>query len=132
MTNPYGQLPPDLLNKIMSQIKTERARSRAIWRFGLSSAIGLFLIWPTAAAWSSLASEFFVSGFSQYARLAFTDFGAIAANWQDYTMSLLESFPILNAATLLLSALALLVSANFVIEYGRRFSAISHLKPSHR
>ncbi len=96
-----------LLAKIMSRLNYEK-QIKAL-RPKLWAAAGLFLgslillILTADFSWHA----FIQTPTFQYISLVFTDFGQVAANWQDYGFSILESLPLAAVTSL---AGALLVS----------------------
>ncbi len=90
-----------LAGRIMTGIRHERAKLAALRRLILASAswaVSVAFLVPLARF---LSSESAASGFSALLRMVFTDLGAVAANWQDFAMGVLESFPALALAALM-------------------------------
>lgn len=128
MTYSQNNPPPHLLNKVMAAIANERARLKAIRNFIIASLICIGALVSTFFVWNGFMRELASSGFGQYASLIFLDYRAVLANWQDYGMSLLESFPAVNAAELVGEAVAILVSIRLIIAYAKRIVPLHHLK----
>ena len=93
-----------LLKKVLNRLSYERQLK--ILKPKLWTAVGVFL---TGLGLLVLALELFWNVFAKtptlhYFSLMFTDFNLITANWQDYSLGILESLPLGNL-TLLLSCL---------------------------
>ena len=121
-------VPAHLLDKVMFGIRTERARLMAIRRLIVSSSLCLVAAIALIPVWNAFYAAFRGSDFSQFAKLLFVDFQAVLTNWQDYSLSLLESFPIANAAALLFAVALLLASLKFIFKYSRGLSPLHRLK----
>ncbi len=93
-----------LLNKILNRLNYERELK--ILKPKLWTAVGIFLagLGLLALALDVSFMTFVQTPTSHYFSLMFTDFGLIMANWQDYSLGILESLP-LGALALLLSCL---------------------------
>jgi hypothetical protein len=111
----YSQInpPPRLLGNIMAAIAEERARLRAIRRFAAASVLCI--------------GAFAMSGFGHYLSLLFIDARLVLANWHDFAMSLLESFPALGAAGLLAGIAAVLMSFRSVFTNAKKILPHSHV-----
>lgn len=129
MTHSQNNLPPDLLNKVMSAINNERARLVVIRNLVIASLAGVGAIFSSIFAWISLSREFTASGFGRYFSLVFSDIKIVLPNWQDFSLSLLESFPATNAAVFIAVIVILMVSVKFIVIYGAKISAYRHFKP---
>lgn len=123
-----NNLPPGLFDKVMLAIALERARLKAIRNFIISSFCGLGALISAVFVWNGLVRELVTSGFGQYASLIFVDFKAVVANWQDYGMSLLESFPAVNAAELIGEVIIVMILIKLAIAYAKKIPAVRHLK----
>lgn len=128
MTYSQNIVPADLLNKVMAAIANERARLRAIRNFIISSFCAVGALVSAFFVWNSLARELTTSGFGQYALLIFIDFKAVVANWQDYGMSLLESFPAVNIAEFIGEAVIIMILIKLAIAYAKKIPVVRHLK----
>jgi hypothetical protein len=80
---------------------------------GLLGLIGSALGLVGATVWFLVSSS--LSGFSEMASLLTSDGGYVLSHWQDYSLSLLETLPVMNA----IASLILLFS---VIWFGMRVS----------
>ena len=110
---PQEDLPVGLFSAVLLAILQERKRTARI-KFGIPAFIAaVSLISSVAAAQYALAA-FSQSTFINYVSLAFTDTGAIASYWQDFSLSLIESVPV--------AALAVLLAFVFVLIYSARIT----------
>jgi ABC-type lipoprotein release transport system permease subunit len=128
MTYSQNTVPLDLFSKVMAAIAGERARLRAVRNFIIASLICIGALVSTFFVWNGFVRELVSSGFGQFASLIFLDFKAVIANWQDYGMSLLESFPAVNAAELVGEAILVLISTKLIITYAKGMAPIRRLK----
>lgn len=109
------EIPQNLLQKILSRIDTEQRLQRARRRLCLAVSMLLPAIFFSVSAWQSFQSELYTSGFFQYVRLLFSDSFAVFTDWQDYSLSLVESFPIANAIELFGIIFIILTSLKFMV-----------------
>jgi len=123
-----NNLPPGLFDRVMSAIAEERARIRAIRNFIISLFVCLGAMVSAIFVWSSLVNELALSGFGQYLSLIFVDFKAVLNNWQDYGMSLLESFPAVNIAELIGEVAIIMVLIKLSVAYAKKIAPVRHLK----
>jgi hypothetical protein len=81
----------------------------------LWAAVGAFLCGLGLLIFSFEISlhAFFQTPTSHYFSLMFTDFSVILNNWQDYSLSIIESLPLGSLALLLSSVLASIVLVDF-------------------
>ncbi len=128
MSYSANNLPPGLFDKVMAAISEERARLRAIRNFIISSFCSVGALISAFFVWNGLVRELAASGFGQYASLIFVDFQAVLANWQDYGMSLLESFPAVNVAALAGEAAVVMILIKLAIAYAKKIKPVHHLK----
>ena len=122
-------VPSDLLPKVMARLTAEQRLRTMRQRFAAAVAsfiVGLALVVPV---WHGFQLELAESGFTQYLSLVFSDFAAVAGQWQSYSLTLLESLPIVSTTGLLALALACLVAFKFTFTYGR--ALVSSVQPSH-
>lgn len=110
------QAPPGLFEQVVSRIDSFRRRQARVRLAGTATL--LFALFPSAA-W--LARAFWLqavqTGFGQYLSLAFSDFSQVLINWQDYALSLIESFPLLPAIEVLSVAFVALLLAQAAAKY---------------
>ena len=99
---PSGQkdMPQDLLKKIVKQIyKEQHMRARRHIAFVYTGLASLISILSMAFYW--MQASFINSGCMQLLSLIFSDFRIVAADWQDFSIAVLESLPILTIAIFL-------------------------------
>jgi len=128
MTYSETDLPHNLLDRVMKRIHAERSRQKAIWRFAVSSVAGAASAVSLIFVWGAFSRELFASGFIQYASLLFVDLKEVLINWQDFGMSLLESFPSFAAAELIAGVVVLMISVKFIIAYAKKMTPVHRLK----
>jgi hypothetical protein len=108
-----------LLNKILSRLDYENELK--ILKPKIALAFGIFLSGLTLLV---LAFIFSVRGFAQtptfhYLSLTVTDFKLILANWQDYSLGILESLPLGSLVLLLVGFLGSIFLVDFAVNrYG--------------
>jgi hypothetical protein len=94
------EAPAGLTEKILARISTRERRILGVKIavsasvFGVSTGIAI-------AGCINLIASLSQSGFFQIGSLAFSDFSTMAANFPDFALSMIESFPIFTAALLL-------------------------------
>ena len=127
MTN-QSEVPPGLFKRIIARINLERATMIMRRRFVYASIVFLSATVITIPAWLAFWSDFTQSGFAQYVSLMFYDFKIVLAHWQDFGLSLLETFPIVSTTVLLSLIFAILVSLSLSLKYikGFRKSALNN------
>lgn len=119
MSHHQSEVPQGLLQKIMTRIKAEqrmRMIRRRVLAFGtlFLSMVALFV-----SAFQSFITDITETGFADYAQLAYIDFRLVVANWYDFSMSLLESLPIISTITLLAMVSLLIVTFKMVLHYAK-------------
>jgi hypothetical protein len=120
--------PADLFDKVMAAIADERARLRAIRNFIIASLFCAGTLVSSIFVWNGFVRELVSSGFGQYASLAFSDIKIVLVNWQDFSLSLLESFPALATAELVAEIVVLMVSIKFIVSYAKKMAPARRLK----
>lgn len=116
-------MPPGLLQKVLFRLEAE-ARLRAFRRrFVLAAVVFSVILGAAVLVLRSFWLDLSGSGFVQYSSLFFYDFKSVASNWQDYSLSLLESLPVFKASLSLGVMLGLLFWAKYVVDYGKGFFA---------
>lgn len=100
---------PALLGKIIGCIQKERIASarRRIFIFAASAICSLIAFIP--ALWMVRAG-LAESGFAYFFSLLFSDFEIVAAYWQNFTLSLLETLPVMSLLVFSATLLAFLES----------------------
>ena len=106
----------NLLDKILARIEHEKqiqALKPRLWASAISLGLSVGII---VFGFIFAANAFNQTGLSKYLTLAFTDFGSVISNWQDFSYSILENLP--------LSGLLVLLGAFFAsawcIDFGAR------------
>lgn len=119
------ELPARLLPKILFQIRRqeEAAAKRRLVFFALFFMATLIF---TAFAWNLARLQFSQSGITQILGLIFSDFSTVLANWKEFSLSLLESLPVLPAALALGSVMGLLVLFKSVVQTARQTISLAH------
>jgi hypothetical protein len=103
--------PIKLVGFIFSQIEKEKIKKAK--RQLIFSYLGLFSSGALAIfALTIFGQAFWQSEFWTMLSLIFSDIAIVAKNWDTFLMSLLETFPVVHAAILLVPVFLVLVSAN--------------------
>ena len=112
-----SELPSGLFDKVILRIEWEKKilaiKNKLIFfsvLFAVSAAISLPL-------WVSLFKELSQSSFLQYLILPFYDLRAVAASWQDFSLSLLETAPAIILTFSLAALFMLLLSLQLMTKY---------------
>jgi hypothetical protein len=107
--------PVGLLDKISLSISKETA-GRALWaRTVISGVLSLAALAALVPSWLITQSEIYQSGFSQFLSLLLSDTNTVMAFWKEFSLSLLESFPVAGTIAVLGSVLILLISMRFFV-----------------
>ena len=112
------ELPEGLGERIFSAIEQRRSRE-AKMRFVLITIIALSSSLALIPATRYLIRAFSESGFIQYASLIFSDSTAVLSSWQTFTLSLLESLPVMELIVSLSIVFVLLESIRFAAKNAR-------------
>lgn len=99
----------ELRNRILKTITTEerhRARKYLAVSFAIAGASAAGMIASSIYA----ARAIYQSGFYQYLSLAFSDPDVVLTYWREFTLSVVESAPLLGITLVLTAAVALLAS----------------------
>ena len=121
-----NSLPAGLLQKVLLRLEAESRLRSLRRRFALAAAVFLAILGLAVPVLRSFWLDLSGSGFTQYLSLFFYDFKSVMGNWQDYSLSLLESLPVFKAALSLGVVLGLLFWAKFVVRYGKGVLAGLH------
>ena len=108
--------PKGLFNKIMARIQEERRLltiKRRLMIFSLGAVGSAIAFIP---ALKMVQTGLYESGFMQFFSLIFSDFGTVVSYWQNFVMSLLETFPIIDLAIFLTVILIFLESLKFLVK----------------
>jgi hypothetical protein len=105
--NPPRNLCGFILAKIEKE-KIKQAKRQLIFSYlGLGTSVSLAIF-----ALTIFGQAFWQSEFWTMLSLVFSDIAIVAKNWDTFSMSLLETFPVAHAAILLIPIFLALVSAN--------------------
>ncbi|KKR19845.1 MAG: hypothetical protein UT50_C0028G0007 [Candidatus Moranbacteria bacterium GW2011_GWA2_39_41] len=116
----FANLPevgPDskLSGRIFQAVAAEKDRvirkKLLISRLGLATSMTIFLVAIFAFGQEILQSEFW-----SMVSLVFSDMIVVAQNWQDFTASLLETFPTVSVVAILAPVVMLLFSFSVYLE----------------
>lgn len=91
----HREPPLELYHLIISKIKAKEQR-RLKWHFGIMgflSAISFISLVPSLGLLGSNLSQ---SGFYQYLSLAFSDGGILLNSWQEFSLLIMESLPVVS------------------------------------
>jgi hypothetical protein len=124
-------VPADLFDKVITRIHVEQRLALIRRRFILVSTALVSSLILTIPVWRIFWSDFVSSGLVEYAKLLFSDFGTVAVYWQDFTLSLLESFPIVGAAAFLSVIFVALSALRSVIRYRQEIRKLMPLVKMH-
>ncbi len=111
--------PADLFDRIMLRLADERRFRTARRKFIIALALSAIVFAIGIPLASSVAYDFIHSGFSTYASLLLSDFGTVMQSWQDFGLSLLESFPVMDTAFFVAIILTFLLAVRSVVVYGQ-------------
>ncbi len=92
--------PVGLATTILIRIERRERRILAVKAMASATVFALSL-WVIAVGYSNLIAGVARSGFLTFVSLLFSDFSSIASNLPDFLFSIVESFPVFSAATLL-------------------------------
>jgi len=106
--------PAGLLDAIILKINEKSLRMARI-RFVFFTLLSLAALSAFIPAWQELRLEISQSGFLQFASLLFSDLGIVANYWQDFTMTMAESLPILGISAVLAAIFAFLISIKYMV-----------------
>jgi len=120
--------PAGLTEKILLRISLRERRALAA-RIAVSACVFGVSVAMAVAGYLNLMASLSQSGFFEIFSLAFSDFSSIAANFPDFALSIMESFPIFTMALLLAGvmfaiwSMAALVDEASVMRTGRFLAA---------
>lgn len=92
--------PADLTEKVLMRI-AKRQRRILYLRITASASVFAASLYAAIAGYMNTTASMDHSGFLQIGGLMVSDFSAVAANFPDFALSLLEAFPVFAAALLL-------------------------------
>ncbi|MFA5076107.1 MAG: hypothetical protein WC480_01680 [Patescibacteria group bacterium] len=102
--------PANLLDKIMRRISSKHSLAAIKWRLAIVSVAVISSIIALVPASKMVQTSLAESGFLQFFSLLFSDFQVVTAYWQSFTLSLLETLPIISLTVLLVVVLVFLES----------------------
>jgi hypothetical protein len=92
--------PAGLTEKVLLRIAVRQRRILGV-KIAATAAVFGTSVFAMVAGYADTAASMDHSGFLQIGGLIFSDFSAIAANFPDFALSLVEAFPVFTAALLL-------------------------------
>lgn len=114
---PIQDIPPQLLKKILSRIEQMREQSRIKKKILTASIVFLLTLLLLVPAWIGFQSDLMQNGFLSYVSLLFSDFNDVLFLWQDFSMSLIASFPLLSGGIMLLLIFCCLISLRYIMTH---------------
>jgi hypothetical protein len=112
-----------LTSLIFAQVSAEKdrviRRRLMISRLGLSASVAVFLIMAFSFGQVIAQSEFW-----NIMSLAFSDMQTVVQNWQDFSYSLLETFPTISVIAILAPIMTLLFSFSMYLETSNKHKYI--------
>ncbi|MFA6534294.1 MAG: hypothetical protein WCT37_03935 [Patescibacteria group bacterium] len=115
-----------LENRIINRLHQEQRLvgvKRRLVAFFLVAVSSLVALLPLGQLVKTSLIE---SDFIQFASLLISDFGVILASWQSFSLTLLETLPIINLLAVLAVILLLLESLKFLARELKSFSLLNH------
>jgi hypothetical protein len=109
---PLAGLEAKILKAIVLERSKEVARKLMIARAGLAISFGA-LVYSLFV----FGKAFLESDFWNLVKLVFSDTGVIAAHFNDFSVSLLETLPVFEICAVLLSVFALLMIASWYFKF---------------
>ena len=111
-----GKNYEQLFERILMRIKEER-RLIAVKRMLVAS----FVVMAGSVAafipiFNAARTGLYESGFINSLSLIFSDFGIVMSYWQNFALSLLETFPVLEVAGVLFVGAIFFLSVNFIVK----------------
>lgn len=108
------EVPAGLFKKVMDGIYQAQRRRVIRYRLVLFSAGIIGSVVAFIPVFGMVQADFNGSGFFSFFSLIFSDSGVVMAYWQNFFMSLLESFPAFSVAMLLATVFLFLQSLKFL------------------
>lgn len=113
----------NLLAKIMARIQQEKKIGELRKRLIFFSFIAVGSAIALAPAFNALRLDLAQSGVVQYFSLLFSDYSTVIVLWQEFALSVLETFPVMTVAIFLAAVFVFLISLKFLIkDYEQIFS----------
>ena len=104
----------NLRNSIINKIKIEETKNVA-YRIAFSFAVSLTSISIGVISIINIIKDAYQSGLSEYLSLLFSDSALIVSYWQTYSMSVVESLPIIQISIVVASVGLFIWSVNTVL-----------------
>ncbi len=101
--------PPGLNEAVLARIERTKKHSARRWCIGMS-ALAASSFAALIPAFRYAAEEGYRSGSYHYLSLLFSDSGVVLASWREFTLTLAESLPLLQASVFLGTLFVLLTS----------------------
>lgn len=92
--------PPGLTEKVLLRISRRERRILGV-KIAASAVVFGVSVGVAVAGYLDMVATLSQSGFFGIASLVFSDFSSIVANFPDFALSMIESFPVFTAALLL-------------------------------
>jgi hypothetical protein len=99
-TLPIPEPPAGLTEKILLRIDRRERRMLGV-KIAVSACVFGVSVGMAVAGYVNMVASLSQSGFFEIASLMFSDFSSMAANFPDFALSVMESFPIFTTAFLL-------------------------------
>ena len=122
-----SQAPEGLYRAVISRVSAEQSHS-AKKRFAIAFASLVASAGAAVAAVLVLATSLTQSGFWKFVSLAFSDGSSVMTYWQQFGMSLLESFSMPEMVVSLVFVFAVLLSLRFLLKNKSAFSLPAQLQ----
>ncbi|KKU78576.1 MAG: hypothetical protein UY04_C0033G0012 [Parcubacteria group bacterium GW2011_GWA2_47_7] len=115
---PRAEAPEALYQSVLTSVDKIRIRAMRI-KFALFSFLGLGAGISLVPLTSSAVTQAIESGFVDYASLALSDSAVILSYWKEFSITLIESLPILGITMILLALFTLLESVRHATKNSR-------------
>ncbi|MEI7777035.1 MAG: hypothetical protein WCI52_00265 [bacterium] len=102
----------DLEDLIMKRI-IEEERKRAVRGVSIFSVFSIASLWGSISLGGYLWSNFYASGFFQFASLVFSDWSVVLSHGSNFMLSLAESFPVIELSIFLAAVVASFWSVSY-------------------
>ena len=116
-----GTAPEDLYKAVLFRLSVEQRRALRR-RFALAVVSFVASVIAAFSAILVLATSLSQSGFWKFVSLAFSDGGTVVTYWQQFSLSLLESFSVPEMVVSLVCVLAVMMSLKFLLKNKKAFS----------
>lgn len=103
----------------MQRIELEQKTASMRRRFLIVTTAFLGSLSFGVPMWRIFQNDLVRSGFTGYVSLPFYDLRTVLTNWQDFTLGVLESFPIVSTIGLLALTFVFLLTLKFAVRYGK-------------